>query len=140
MDIGIAGGAQDAESAFAGRDDEVVFVFGQAEREGRGDVENVVASGDALRPAGIALKIGGEEGEAVGKVGGIGSGLLEAGADFGLAAKIANGGADLMAGGEKLKDGVAADESGPAGDKNCAHGFSRTEIIGPHTRFGRLAD
>ena len=76
-------------------------------------MQDVVATGDGLSPAGVVFKIGGEKGQAAANVRARG---FESGPDVGLALEISYGSADLMARGEELENAVAADESGASGD------------------------
>ena len=81
-------------------------------------MEDVVAAGDGFGPACVLFEVGGEEGELIA---GRRAADFEHRADIGLALEVADGGADLMAGGQKLQDGMGADEAGAAGDEDCAH-------------------
>jgi hypothetical protein len=71
-------------------------------------VKYVVAAGDGFAPAGIFEQICGEDFESVAW---FGAALLEKSAEVGFAVEIADGGSHGVAGGEKLKDDVAADEA-----------------------------
>ena len=66
------------------------------EREGRGDVQHEVAAGDRLRPAGVALEIGGGERQPVVASG---PGPLQERPHLRLPREIAEGRANLMTGG-----------------------------------------
>lgn len=125
VDVGIAGGAQDAEGTFDGGADEFVFVLGDLYGKGRGDVEDVFAAFDGFGPACIGHEIGCDEGEAVPC---FGTAVRNHGADAGFTRDGADRGADAVARMEKLHDAMGADEAGAAGDQNqiLTHGCECT--------------
>ena len=71
-------------------------------------MQNVFATGDGLRPACVVFQIGGEEGQAIAWVR---AAFFQHGADVGFALQASHRGAHLMAGGEKLQDAMATDET-----------------------------
>ena len=81
-------------------------------------MQDVFTAGDRSRPAGVAFEISGNERQAITR---LGAALPQQCAHVALAPEIADRGAHLMAGGQKLQDAMAADEARPAGDQNCAH-------------------
>ena len=113
FDTRVAGDTEHAESAVTGRNDQLIFVLGESRREGRGDVQHVIAAGDRLEPASITFQIGGKEGEAVHCVVGHAA-LFQHGADAGFTVQVTDGSADAVAGVEKLEDGVTRNEAGAA--------------------------
>jgi hypothetical protein len=88
-------------------------------RERRSDVQDEVAAGDRLGPAGVALEIGGGEGE---PVPGVCASSVDERPHVGLAGKAAHAGAHPMARGQAAQDAVAADEPRPHGHENQTHG------------------
>jgi hypothetical protein len=81
-------------------------------------VEHKFASGGCAGPSSIFLKIGSDKLDAVA---GINAAGFQHRSNIGFAREAAYGGANLVALRQQLKNGVTADESGPAGDKNSAH-------------------
>ena len=113
FDFRVAGGAEEAEGAFAGWDDEFVFVFRDFQGKGRGDVEDVVATGGGFGPALVGQEVGGGEGQAAGRVRASG---FEHGADLWFTIERTDGRADAVASVQELEDAVGCDESGASGD------------------------
>ena len=118
LDAGVARGAQHAQRAVTRRHDQIVFMPGNARGKWRGNVQHIIATGDRFGPARIVFEIGRDKGQPTAR---FGAALLEQGAHIGLAPQAAYSGADLMICGQKLKDRMAADEPGPAGNQNYAH-------------------
>jgi hypothetical protein len=81
-------------------------------------VQHVLAAGDSARPARIAFEIGGEERQAIAR---LGATFLQHRAYVILALQAANRGVYLMASRQELQDAMAADEARSAGNQNCAH-------------------
>ena len=108
---------QNPQCAFARRHDQVVLVFGHGRRQGRCHVQHIFATRHGLRPARVAAKISGDEGQAITRRG---AAFLQQRAQVALALQAAHGGAHLMARGQQLQDAMAADEARPAGDQDCA--------------------
>ncbi len=80
-------------------------------------VQHVLTAGDGFRPARVVFEIGGDEGQAMARVG---AAFLQHGAHVGLALQAAYRGTHLMASGQELQDGMAANEARSAGNQNCA--------------------
>ena len=116
----VAGRAEHTKGPLAGRDDQVVFVFGGAGRKGGGDVEHVGALCDGGDPAGVFGEVRDGEGE-VGEVGGFAGG--DHCADAGFAVGGADRGSDAIASGEAGDDAVGTEEAGAAGDEDEGFGF-----------------
>ena len=98
--------------------DQLVFVLGNIWRKRRRHVEHVVAAGDRLGPARIVFEIGGDEGQAIAR---LGASLLQHGAHVTGAIQVPHRGAHLVARLQELQDAVAADEPRAAGNQNGAH-------------------
>ncbi len=81
-------------------------------------MQHVLAAGDGFRPARVVFEIGGDEGQAIAR---LGAAFLQHGAHVALALQAPHRGAHLMARGQELQDAMAADEARPAGHQNCAH-------------------
>ena len=81
LDAGVAAGFQDPQGAFAGRDDDVIFVFRIGGREWGRDVKHVLAAVDGFGPAGVGGQISAREGEPITGVGAAGGDHV---ADFAL--------------------------------------------------------
>ena len=81
-------------------------------------MKHIVATRDGVRPSAVILKISGEETQPVAR---IRAAFLEHGAHIGFALQMTHRRAHLMAGGQELQNGVAADKPGSAGDQNSVH-------------------
>ncbi len=90
---GITGKAQRAQSPFTGWADQLIFVLGHHGREGRGNMLHIINALNGFCPAIIARQVCGEKGEIVE----VGRNLLEGFANLWLTAKIADGGAHVIA-------------------------------------------
>ena len=100
-------------------------------------MQHVFTAGNRWGPAGVLFQVGGEELETIARLGAAG---LEQGADVGLACEVADRGPHRVAGGQKLQDAMAADESRSAGYQDCAHrGLARVRYCSNATRAGLLA-
>src|SRR5271166_2894582 len=93
------------------------LVLGNVQGKGRCHVENVFAAGDGFWPPSIVFEIGGDEGQAIARHG---AAFLQHGAHLALALQVPHRGAYLMADGQELQDGMAADEARPAGHQDGA--------------------
>ncbi len=114
LDPGVEGGAQDPQRALARRHDQLVGVLRLHRREGRGDVEHVVAAGDGLGPAVVGEQVGGEHREPLAGVDLRG----DRGAHLALAGEVADGRAHRVALAQQLDDAPAAEESRAAADQD----------------------
>jgi hypothetical protein len=83
-------------------------------------MQHMFASRHGFRPARIALKIDGKEGEALASLGGT---LAQHGTQSRFAAGVAQGRAYLMSRGEQLQNAVTGDKSRSTGDQNHTHSF-----------------
>jgi hypothetical protein len=118
LDTGVARRAQHPERAFTRGHDQFVLVLGNVRWKRRGDVQHVLAALDRLGPSGVVLEIRSEEGQTAA---GLGATLLQKRAHVVLTLEVSYRRAHLMARGQELQDGVAADEARAAGYQNCAH-------------------
>jgi hypothetical protein len=83
-------------------------------------VQYTFAAGDGFRPASIGFEISSDEGQAIAR---LGPAFPQHGAHRILAVQISNRGAHVMARGQQLQNGMAANETGASGNQNCAHRF-----------------
>ena len=97
LDARVARGAQHAQRALARGHDQLVFVLRDALGKGGRHVQHVLAAGDGRRPARVGFEIGGDERQAIAR---LGAALLEHRAHVGLALQAAHGRAHLMARGQ----------------------------------------
>src|ERR1700722_18062349 len=81
-------------------------------------MEHVVTAGRGFTPTRVVLKTAREESKTVARRR---TARLEHGADIAFALQIADGGANLMARFQKLKNAMGADEPRPARDQNRTH-------------------
>ena len=102
----------------SGGDDQLIVVLGQMFGERRRDVEDEIATFDGLGPAGVRRQIGREERQPSTR---LGAARLQRGADVALAAKIAQGRAQIVARRRQLQQAMASHEAGAAGDENDGH-------------------
>jgi len=118
LDAGVARGPQHSQRTVDGRPDQVVLVLGLGEREGGGNVLDIVASGDCLGPASILVEIGGGEGQPV-EI--FRPGLRERIAHRLFLGQRPHRRAHIVPRLEQLQDDVPADKARSTRDQNDAH-------------------
>jgi len=118
LHAGVTRGAQHAERAVDRRADQFVLVLGLGDREGGGDMLDIVASRDRLCPAIVLLEIGRGEGQPV-EIGRAGAG--ERVAHRLLLGQRAHGSPHLVPRFQQLQDDMPADEAGSPSHQNLAH-------------------
>jgi hypothetical protein len=97
------------------RDDQIIFVRDIAGMHGGGDMQNAVDIGESLPPAFVTQEVCGDEAQVFCVVH---TRILEDVPHSGLLGECSDAGSDKMTCFEELKNAMAGDETGTAGDEN----------------------
>ncbi len=127
LDSRIASSAQYTERSLARRYDQLILVLGNSPGEGRRRVQYVVATIDRGLPARVRFEVCHEERDAV---------ILQLRSQLACACRAPDSGANSMAGGQQLQEGVARNEARASGYQHRAHRSLRPWVLSP-VRFIR---
>ncbi len=138
LDLGIARRTQHAQRTLTRRHDQLVLVLRHGLGERRRDVQHVLTAGDGLRPAIVALEIGGERNAS--RSPGSAPPSRNSARTSASRLRLPDGrpGLHLMACREQLRDAMTADESGSAGDEDVAHHGRAPHSVAPMPSPRRL--